>query len=99
MSRRAAVSRGRASAALVLLALGTVLLAGARASALCAAPRFHLEIRSSLGAPRPAAGGIVVELGRCAGHGSFPPPRARVTLRWLDALGQLSAPSRPAPVR
>jgi hypothetical protein len=40
----------------------------------------------------------LASVGRCAGHGRFPPPGASVTFRYLDALGQLGPVSRPTRV-
>lgn len=44
-------------------------------------------------APRPSA--ILASIGRCSGHGRFPPAGAGVTVRLLDVHAQLSAASRP----
>ena len=43
-------------------------------------------------APRPTA--ILASVGRCSGHGRFPPEGVGVTVRVLDLYAQLSAPSR-----
>jgi hypothetical protein len=43
-------------------------------------------------APRPTA--ILASIGRCSGHGRFPPAGARVSVRVLDLNAQLSPPSR-----
>lgn len=50
--------------------------------------------RISSDAPRPDA--AIASVGRCAGHGRFPPRGARLTVRVIDTLGQISEPARPA---
>jgi len=41
------------------------------------------------------ASAAVASVGRCSGHGRFPPRGARVTVRVVDTLGQISPPTRP----
>ena len=49
--------------------------------------------RISSDSARPSA--AVASVGRCSGHGRFPPHGARVTVRVIDTLGQISQPTRP----
>jgi len=49
--------------------------------------------RISSDSRRPSA--PVASAGRCSGHGRFPPRGARVTVRVIDTLGQISPPTRP----
>ena len=41
---------------------------------------------------------ILASVGRCAGHGRFPPPGTSVTFRYVDAFGQIGPESRTARV-
>lgn len=88
-------SRGRTMSAerLVLDLAGTVPVG----AVVVAAWTHEGEAGTTWGAVNTSSGHPEVTLasvGRCSGHGTFPPVGASITVRYVDAFGQIGAPSR-----